>query len=92
MIYKVKTMGGEKIPLESENAMIDLLNQANSGKKLVFTKYGVVNVSSIDSITPYKEKMTELGELLKIGRNQEEAILEILGSGINTKKTKHLSP
>lgn len=72
-------MSGQEIPLENEEAVINLLSQANSGKKLILIKYGVINVSSIDSITPHKEKMEEVRNALLLGQSREKAELESLG-------------
>lgn len=79
MIFLIKMMSGEEISLENEEAVRELLSQANAGKKLILTKYGVVNVSSIDSIVPHKEKMAGVREILKLGRTKEEAEKEVLG-------------
>lgn len=71
-------MSGQEILLENDEAVRDLLREANEGKKLILTKHGIVNVASIDSITPHKEKLTELRELMHLGKTREEAIKDIL--------------
>ena len=78
-IYKIRTMGGQEIPLESKEEIENLLSQVEMGKKLILTKYGIVNVSSIDSVVIDKEKSDGVTELRGIGRSEEEARKEILG-------------
>lgn len=74
MIYKIKMMSGQEIPLESEEALQSFLNEANGGKKLIVTKYGIINVNSIDSVTQHKEKMEELYHELKAGGGVNEVL------------------
>lgn len=78
MIYRIKMMSGQEIPLESEEALQGFLAEANSGKKLVVTKYGIVNVNSIDSVTPHKAKMEELADERRYYDN-EIALGRVLG-------------
>jgi len=68
-------MGGAEVMIANEEDLEIFLQEANTGKKLILTKYGVVNVASIDSILPHKEKMAEVKELLKAGieKDQKEA-------------------
>ena len=73
-------MSGQEVPLENEEAVKHLLLEANSGKKLILTKYGVVNVASIDSITPHKEKMSEVLDMVNLGQSREKAEAESLGA------------
>jgi hypothetical protein len=79
MIYKIKMMSGTEIPIDGEEALMEILNKANSGAKLILTKYGVINVQSIDSIVPYKEKLEEVMELLRLGKNIDDAKKYVLG-------------
>ena len=72
-------MGGQEIPLESKEEIENLLSQVEMGKKLILTKYGIVNVSSIDSVVIDKGKSDGVTELRGIGRSEEEARKEILG-------------
>ena len=72
-------MSGQEIPLENEEALTQLLSEANAGKKLILTKYGVINVSSIDSITPHKEKLEEVRDMLQFGTDRAKAEAEALG-------------
>jgi hypothetical protein len=81
-IYKIVMMSGEEIPLESREALDNLISEANKGTKLVMTKYGVVNLSSIDSIVLHKELMREAYEQMKVGIKEDEAIQEALGPGV----------
>lgn len=67
-------MSGQEVLLEDDEAVRDLLREANEGKKLILTKHGIVNVSSIDSITPHKEKLAEMGDLLRLGKTKDEAM------------------
>lgn len=78
MIYKIKTMGGAEIPAAGEE-LAGFLQQVNDGKKLIVLQHGIVNVSSIDSVEPFKEKMKYVSQYLDMGRNQEEAEKEVLG-------------
>lgn len=71
-------MGGEEIPI-TEDGLTRFLREANSGKKIVVTEYGIVNVSSVDSIVRHKEKMREVVELIRIGRNKKDAVSEVMG-------------
>ena len=84
MIYKVKMMSGAEIPLESMDEVAAVVKAANDGAKLIVTKHGIINVASIDSISPFKEKMQEVAELMKYKEpNQKELVeREILGKGI----------
>lgn len=74
MIYKIKMMSGQEIPLESEEALQGFLVEANSGKKLIVTKYGIVNMSSIDSVTPDKGKNEDLYYAIKRGDGIEDVL------------------
>lgn len=78
-IFKIKTMGGQEIVIEDEQALQQFLSEANTGKKLIITKYGIVNVSSIDSIIIHKEKMMEITEALRLNKSKEQALSESLG-------------
>ena len=79
MIYKITMMSGQEIPLENEEALQKFLEEANAGKKLVLTKFGVVNVASIDSITPHKELMAEVWQDTKLGTPRDRAEQSALG-------------
>ena len=74
-IFKIKMMSGVEIPVESEEALQNFLQEANSGKKLVLTKYGIVNVASIDSIVLHKEKMQELAEMKDYKMENPEKVI-----------------
>jgi len=76
-IFKIKMMSGVEIPIDGEVSLQSFLTEANSGKKLVLTKYGIVNVASIDSITIHKEKMAELAQLREYKMENPER--EVLG-------------
>jgi hypothetical protein len=78
-IYKIVMMSGQEIPLESREALDRFMEAANSGAKLIMTKYGIVNTSSIDSIVPHKELMGEIAEQMKFGHTEEESRGQILG-------------
>ena len=80
MIYKIKMMSGEGIVVESEEALQSFLNEANSGKKLILTKYGIVNVASVECVIPHKEKIEAINESMKYGTPMEEAIKNELGT------------
>ena len=67
MIYKIVMMSGQEIAIESEEALQRFLTEANAGKRLILTRYGVVNVSSIDSIVPNHERMERYHDLLRDG-------------------------
>ena len=96
MIYKIKMMSGQEVVLESEEALESFLREANSGKKLILTKYGIVNVASIDSIVKHKEKMQEISEAIGYGKTPEQARAEIMGdspfSKLLAKKMEMLPP
>lgn len=64
MIYKIITMGGQAVRLRSEEALAKFLAEANAGKKLVLTEFGVVNVASIDSIVPDNDANNRVHEML----------------------------
>jgi len=80
MIFKITMMSGAEIPLENEEAVKRFLEEANAGKKLILTKYGIVNVASVDSIAPDKKKMETVGQYVGMGRSELEAENETLGS------------
>lgn len=73
-------MGGVEIMIAGDDDLKAFLVEANTGKKLILTKYGVVNVASIDSIVVHKEKMSEANQLFQMGRSQKEAEKEALGA------------
>lgn len=80
MIYKVVMSSGPEVIIGSEEDLRSFLEAANRpNQKLVFTKYGVINVSFVVSVLPHKEKIAEVNEYLKIGRSKEEAMNEVLG-------------
>lgn len=79
MIYKVVMSNGPEVAIESEEALQKFLEEANSGKKLVLTKYGVINTSFIVSVVRHKEKMEEVREQLGYGKKPHEAETEVLG-------------
>ena len=78
MIFKVVMMSGQEVMLENEEAVQALLREANEGKKLVLTKHGVINIASIDSIVPHKEKLDSMRDYLRLGKSKEEALREVL--------------
>lgn len=74
MIYRIKMMSGKDIQIDGEEALRLLLTEANKGKKLILTKYGVVNASSIDSITEDKGAMDEIRHEMKLsGKSEQQA-------------------
>lgn len=90
MIYKLKTKGGQEIPLRDAEAVRKILEAANGGKvRLLVTEYGIVDVSSIDSITPHKDMNRAIAEMNGYGNTggtafelkirQDEAIARMLG-------------
>jgi len=79
MIFKIVQKSKNEIPVANEEDLMKLLSEANAGKKLVLTKYGVIDVSSIDCIIPHKGKMQEVGESIRYGKKLEEAEAEALG-------------
>ena len=83
-------MSGQKIPLESVEELDKLIELSGKGQKLVKTKYGVVNLASIDSIVVHKEIMNEIREQMKYGKLEEDAMREALGAGIFEEETKRL--
>jgi hypothetical protein len=87
-IYCIRMMSGQKIPLESREELDALMAAANGGARLVMTKYGVVNLSSIDSITLHKELMDEVAEKIRFGENEESARSKILGNGFSEEQKK----
>lgn len=58
-------MGRQEIPIESEEALLKFLDRANKGDRLVLTKHGVINPSSVDSIVPDRARMGEVQGLLQ---------------------------
>lgn len=88
--YKVITKSGQKIPLESKEALDALVAAANSGARLVVTKHGVIDTSSIDSIVLHKELMAEYAERLKQLGDAETAKRDVLGDGVFTEEVKKL--
>ena len=71
-------MSGTVIPLKEYE--LDGLVRASQRGGLVMTSYGVVNCSSIDSITLHHEAMREIAEQKRMGI--EDPIREVPGSGI----------
>jgi len=64
-IYKIKMMSGTEIPLKEEH--LEAFLAASSRGGLIKTAYGIVNCSSIDSITLHKEMMREIYEQKRMG-------------------------
>ena len=91
-IYKVKQMSGIEVVLVGREALDALMDAANKGARLIMTKYGVINPSSIDSITPHKELMSSIGEAMRYGKTLDQASAEVLGNlpTIEEKNTKAL--
>lgn len=80
MIYKVVMSNGPEVVVENEESLMKILDEVNAGKKLVLTKYGVINSSFIVSIVRHKEKMQEVREQLGYGsKKPHEAEMEVLG-------------
>ena len=91
-IYQINMMSGEKIPLESIEELDKLIELSSRGAKLVKTKYGVVNLASIDSIVVHKEIMKEIHEQMKYGKLAAEAEREALGAPIFEEEVKRIAP
>lgn len=66
MIFQLTTKSGTVIYLKDEEAVKNLLAAANQGKRLVLTEYGVVDISSIDSIVPAQKKMDQIDTLRRM--------------------------
>jgi hypothetical protein len=81
-IYQINMMSGQKIPLESVEDLDKLIEASAQGAKLVKTKYGVINLASIDSIVVHKEMMSEIKLQMTYGIGEEKARGEVLGVGI----------
>ena len=81
-IYQINMMSGQKIPLESVEDLDKLIEASAAGAKLVKTKFGVVNLASIDSIVVHKEIMKEIRAQMDYGIEEEKARGETLGVGI----------
>ena len=79
MIYKVTQMSGTEITIESEEALLDLIEKANTGAVLVPTKYGIINPKSISDIVEHHQKLSEIGEQMRYGRSRAEATERVLG-------------
>ena len=88
MIFTIKMMSGADVPLENEEEVKRFLEEANAGKKLILTKYGIVNVASVDSIVPDKKKMEAVKEYVGMGRN----VLEAEGEGESHTVVEELRP
>lgn len=81
-IYKLITKSGTIIPIEGREALDALMDGINGGARLVMTKHGVVDASSIDSIVLHTKLMTEIVERARqIEGDTQKAQLEMLGDG-----------
>ena len=79
-IYKVKQMSGVEVVLVGREALDALMDAANKGARLVMTKYGVINPSSIDSITLHRDLMGSVADQMRYGKTLDQATAEVLGS------------
>lgn len=81
-IYKITTKNGQQIPLE-ESDYRPFIEAVNSGRfRMIETRHGSVDASSIDSVVLHKEMMAEVSERMKYGKTFDQAIVSILGAGI----------
>ena len=90
-IYKVTQMSGVKITLVGREALDAVMDAANKGARLIMTKHGVINPSSIDSITLDRDLMGAISDGMRYGKTLEQASAEVLASlptieDSNTKK------
>ena len=79
MIFKIITMSGQEIPIEEEK-LLEFIKEAEKGKKLIITRYGIPNVASIDSIVPDKERNESVRYLQQVSQcTREDAEARTLG-------------
>ena len=88
MITKSRTI----IPIETREEVDAIVAAVNKGARLVQTKYGIVDSSSIDSITVHKELMQEIWEQMKYDKNlkAEDVAQKLLGIPIFEEEIKKL--
>lgn len=80
MIYKAIMMSKKEIVIGDAEDLKKFLDAANGGARLVLTKFGVINPSSIDSIVVAKDKMEDVRFLLLQGKYTERTATEkVLG-------------
>jgi hypothetical protein len=90
-IYKLTTKSGTVIPIEGREALDALMEGVNKGARLVMTKYGVVDSSSIDSIVLHTELMREIsGRALQLEGDTKKAKDDVMGAGIFEENMKRL--
>jgi hypothetical protein len=91
-IYKLLTKGKTAIPIETREEVDAIVAAVNKGARLVQTKYGIVDSSSIDSITVHKELMQEICEQMKYDKQlkSEDVARKILGAPIFEEEKKLL--
>jgi len=98
-IYKLITKSKTIIPIESREEIDAIVKAANAGARLLWTKYGVIDSSSIDCIVVDKEKMAEVGALMRlktmtdnglIQKDEEAARREVLGESPFQEEPKKL--
>jgi hypothetical protein len=78
-IYKVVMKSKTEIPLESKESLDILIEAANSGARLVKTKFGVIDTSSIDCIVVDVKSMNRIAEQERMGIKTEQANRDVLG-------------
>ena len=91
-IYKLLTKGKTAIPIETREEVDAIVAAVNKGARLVQTKCGIVDSSSIDSITVHKELMQEICEQMKYDKQlkSEDVARKILGAPIFEEEVKKL--
>ena len=91
-IYKLLTKGKTAIPIETREEVDAIVAAVNKGARLVQTKYGIVDSSSIDSVTVHKELMQEICEQMKYDKNlkAEDVAQKLLGAPIFEEEVKKL--
>ena len=83
-------MSGQKIPIESRASLDRLVEESGRGQKLVMTKYGVVNLSSIDSIVVDVDAMRRIAEQRRMGIAEAQARSDVLGPDVISEDMKKL--
>ena len=79
MIYKIILSNGSNILVESDEELIEVIKNIQSGVKFVFTKRGFFNPSFLVGIEPDRERFADYQYNLSLGIGEKDIKKDLLG-------------